>query len=226
MFFDTELLKQRCGFLRSVDLHETLSSTNARAKELGIGGAEEGTLVIAENQTAGRGRLGRTWDTVNGRPGDYLTFSLILRPLLSPEDASLITPVAALAVSDALRSVCNLQTEIKWPNDILHNGRKLCGILTEGHFRDAEYFAVLGIGINLNAEELPVSVADTATGVLLETGRKTPPEELTGGVCNAFFRYYGVLQEQKNLEELKEIYNERCLPGQEIDGRGQLLNSR
>lgn len=225
MFFDTELLKQRCGFLRSVDLHETLSSTNARAKELGLAGAEEGTLVIAEKQTAGRGRLGRTWDTGCGRPGDFLTFSLILRPTLSPEDASMITPVAALAVSDALHSVCNLQTEIKWPNDILHNGRKLCGILTEGYFRDSEYFAVLGIGINLNAQILPTSVTDTATGVLLETGRKTPPEELTGGVCNAFFGYYGILQEQKNLEELKQIYNGRCLPGQEIDGRGQLLSS-
>lgn len=225
MAFDTELLKQRCGFLRSVDLHETLSSTNARAKELGLAGAEEGTLVIAENQTAGRGRLGRTWCTGCGRPGDFLTFSLILRPTLSPEDASMITPTAALAVSDALRDVCNLQTEIKWPNDILRNGRKLCGILTEGYFRDAEYFAVLGIGINLNAEGMPASVADTATGVFPETGRKTSPEELTGDVCNAFFRYYGILQKQKNLEELKQIYNERCLPGQEIDGRGQLLSS-
>ena len=212
-----------CGFIRRVEYYDTLESTNRTAKELAEQGAEEGTLVIAGRQTAGRGRLGRTWHHP-ANEGDAIAMSMILRPSLPGSGASMITIIAALAVHDAIRKRTGLETDIKWPNDLLSEGKKLCGILTEGVFRGGDYFAVLGIGLNVNAAEFPEELADTACSVYQRTGRKTPPAELTDGIFEEFEGYYAMLTEDGDLRRAAAVYNRFCLPGHEIDASGHRLS--
>ncbi len=148
---------------------ETTTSTNDVARALAQRGASDGTLVIAEQQTSGRGRRGRVWQS---SPGDCLLISLILRPPLSPGQAARLTMLAAIAVARAVRA-CGASAVIKWPNDVLINGRKVAGILTETDIQ-AEFlrYAVVGIGVNVNvaSEDLP-ALAERATSLLDATGR-------------------------------------------------------
>jgi len=146
-----------------------LDSTNRKAKELAAEGAPEGTLVVAEAQTRGRGRIGRSWYSPF-RTGIYT--SLILRPRLPPHEAPKITLVTGVAVAEALLAGTPLKPDIKWPNDILIRGRKICGILTETSTEmDAIDFVVVGVGINVNTREFPVDLKEIATSVYLETGK-------------------------------------------------------
>jgi BirA family biotin operon repressor/biotin-[acetyl-CoA-carboxylase] ligase len=158
-------------FGRTVEAHAQIGSTNERAKELGRVGAPEGLLVVAEEQTAGKGRLGRSWSTP---PGRALALSLLLRPAIAPIEAPRLTLVAAVAVAEAVRAETGLDVGIKWPNDLYVDGRKLCGILTE---LEAEIervrFVVLGIGLNVNQAEaeFPPDIRETATSLRREAGR-------------------------------------------------------
>jgi BirA family biotin operon repressor/biotin-[acetyl-CoA-carboxylase] ligase len=145
-----------------------LESTNGKARELAAAGAPEGTLVIAEEQRRGRGRRGRSWYSPP-RMGIYA--SLILRPKLPPHQAPKITLVAGVSVAEALLAATPLRPKIKWPNDILVGGRKICGILTESSTEmDAIDYVVLGVGINVNTPDFPRELKETATSVLLESG--------------------------------------------------------
>jgi len=146
-----------------------LDSTNRKAKELAAEGAPEGTLVVAEEQTRGRGRIGRSWHSPF-QTGIYM--SLILRPKLPPNEAPKITLVTGVAVAEALLAVTPLKPDIKWPNDILVRGRKICGILTETSTEmDAIDFVVVGVGMNVNTREFPDDLKEIATSVSLETGK-------------------------------------------------------
>jgi BirA family biotin operon repressor/biotin-[acetyl-CoA-carboxylase] ligase len=128
-------------------------STNDAARQLADQGAPEGTLVLAEKQNKGRGRLGRSWLSESGA-GIYA--SILLRPLLKPHDAAVLTLVAAVAASEAIEHACGLRTDIKWPNDLLLSGRKCCGILSEMQAeRDEIRYVVVGIGINVNHSYFP-----------------------------------------------------------------------
>ncbi len=126
---------------------KTVDSTGNIARKTAKAGADEGTTIIAEAQTAGRGRLGRTFLSAKG--GIYM--SIVLRPKISPKDTLFITVAAAVAAARAIESVCDKKCEIKWVNDIYIQGKKVCGILTEGEFDAAGNldFAILGVGINL-----------------------------------------------------------------------------
>lgn len=141
-----------------------INSTNDLAKKLALGDAEEGTTVIAEEQKSGRGRLGRKWIS----PYGGIWFSIILRPKINPVDASKATLLAAVAVTDAIINLTGLKVKIKWPNDILVEGKKLAGILTE---MDAEFdkinFLILGIGVNANIdlEIFPSDFRDKTTSL-------------------------------------------------------------
>lgn len=162
------LRTQRFG--RPVEAHEAIGSTNERAKELARGGALEGLLVTAEQQTAGKGRLGRPWQTPAGRA---LAISLLLRPPIPPTMAPRLTLVAAVAVAEAVRAVTGLPVGIKWPNDLQIAGRKLCGILTEMEAEIEQVrFVVLGIGLNVNQTEaeFPPELRETATSLRLAAG--------------------------------------------------------
>jgi BirA family transcriptional regulator, biotin operon repressor / biotin---[acetyl-CoA-carboxylase] ligase len=135
---------------RHVVFFAATDSTNSRAKELAHGDAPDGTLVIADSQTSGRGRLNRQWLAA---PGTSLLLSLILRPPLAPAQAARITMVCALAMADSIETVAGLPVRVKWPNDLLINGRKAGGILTELGLQDHRLgFAVVGIGLNVNVD--------------------------------------------------------------------------
>ncbi|MGI6603616.1 MAG: biotin--[acetyl-CoA-carboxylase] ligase [bacterium] len=153
-----------------VEYHERVDSTNNRGKELAFQGAEEGTLVVAEEQTGGRGRRGRAWSSP---PGTGIWVSLVLRPNFQPSQAPLLTLTAAVAAAEAVRDLAGVSAGIKWPNDILAGGRKLAGILTEMNAElDVINHVVLGIGINVNTPAFPEDIAAVATSLFLERGGK------------------------------------------------------
>jgi BirA family biotin operon repressor/biotin-[acetyl-CoA-carboxylase] ligase len=148
---------------------DTLPSTNDLAKELAARGAPEGTLVVAEGQSRGRGRLGREW---NSPPGVGLYVSVLLRPPLPPTDLPPITLTAAVAVVRALRQAGGVSAGLKWPNDLVLAGKKLGGILTEMETEsDRIRHLVVGLGLNVNNRQFPAELADLATSLALTTGR-------------------------------------------------------
>jgi BirA family biotin operon repressor/biotin-[acetyl-CoA-carboxylase] ligase len=144
-------------------------STNRVALELGHAGEPDGAVVLAEEQTAGRGRAGHTWHSERAT-GIYAT--MLLRPRLSPVQAPLLTMMAGLSAHAAVQSVAGLSVDLKWPNDLLIQGKKVGGILTEMHAEPAQVrFVIVGIGINVNQEKFPAELAATSTSLRLETGK-------------------------------------------------------
>ena len=155
----------------------SVGSTNDVAKELAEEGAPEGTLVIADEQTAGRGRLGRRWLAPKG---SSLLMSLLFRPPLTPHQAGRLTMICSLAIADAIEEVTGLRTGLKWPNDILLGGRKAGGILTElGTTGERLDYAIVGVGLNVNLDvaQFP-EIAPTATSLSRELGQEVPRLEL------------------------------------------------
>ncbi|HDZ91704.1 MAG: biotin--[acetyl-CoA-carboxylase] ligase [Deltaproteobacteria bacterium] len=168
-------------------------STNARARELADQGAPEGTLVVAESQTKGRGRKGRSWFSP---PGTGIYASLILRPDLSPDEAPRITFVTAISAAEALLSLTLLDVAIKWPNDILIKEKKVAGILTEiSAEMDVIDYMVVGLGMNVNNPHLPHDIAERATSVLMETGGEFQRVKILREYLRRQERYYQVLRE-------------------------------
>ncbi len=156
---------------KKIYYYPSLASTNDLAKDLARSGSEEGTLVVAEEQTGGKGRLGRTW---HSPPYKGLLFSLILRPAVEPRVVAQVTMVAAVALACAVKKTSGVPCGIKWPNDLLAGSRKFGGILTElSAEMDRVSFLVVGAGINVNQEEgdFPPSISNAATSLKLETGR-------------------------------------------------------
>jgi BirA family biotin operon repressor/biotin-[acetyl-CoA-carboxylase] ligase len=182
----------------------SLDSTNSHAFELAREGAAEGTLIMTDDQTAGRGRIGRTWKSL---PGQQLAFSLVLRPTFP---AHFLVMAAAVAVADAVSGVTGLPADIKWPNDVLVQGRKVCGILIE----TSEGFAVLGIGINANG-----SLADDpelgarATTLAQERGAVVSREALAAEVLRGLDRIYTALMSggAAAQEDLRDIWRARLV---------------
>jgi BirA family biotin operon repressor/biotin-[acetyl-CoA-carboxylase] ligase len=170
-------------------------STNRQAKILAQKGAPEGTLVLADRQTQGRGRMGRSWDSPRG--GIFL--SLVLRPALPPFEAPAITLVAGVAASETLVHLTGLEARIKWPNDILIKDRKIAGILTEiSSEMDAIDHVVMGIGINVNltADDLAPEVRPLATSVCIGAGREFSRVALIQEFLKRFDRDYARLQSE------------------------------
>jgi BirA family biotin operon repressor/biotin-[acetyl-CoA-carboxylase] ligase len=171
---------------------ESLPSTNTELARLASEGAVEGVSVVADEQTAGRGRLQRAWSSPKGAG---LYFSILLRPTIPQNYWPLITFMAALAVGDALREACELQTDIKWPNDILSGERKICGILSEAIETPAGRAVIVGIGINLTQNAFPPELSDAATSVAETTGRPPGREEILAALLNALSHWYSLLNE-------------------------------
>jgi BirA family biotin operon repressor/biotin-[acetyl-CoA-carboxylase] ligase len=159
-------------------------STNRVAMELGYAGEPEGTVVMAEAQTAGRGRSGRTW---HSERGTGLYFTVLLRPRLSPAQAPLLTMLAGISAHAAVQALTGLVPELKWPNDLLLNGKKFGGILTEMHAEpNAVRFVIVGIGINVNQEKFPGELSTIATSLCKESGRMTYRLELLARLLSQF----------------------------------------
>lgn len=163
-------------FGRAIHHFFKTDSTNRVALELGHAGAPEGTLVLAEEQTAGRGRAGRRWHSERAA-GIYAT--LLLRPRLAPVQAPLLTLLAGLSVRAAVEAHSGVSPDLKWPNDLLLGGRKFCGILTEMHAEPGVIrFVIIGIGLNVNQLKFPDELAAIATSLRAATGREHSRLEL------------------------------------------------
>jgi len=158
---------------------------------MAIAGQPEGTGVCALQQTAGRGRQGRSWSSP---PGEGLYLSVILRPRVLNPVVQLIPLAAALAVARTLDDIYGAKPDIKWPNDIIVGGRKACGILVESSTESGRIdFAILGIGINLGQEEFPEDIRSTATSMLKETGLLIAPDDLLSPLLERLAEWYGLL---------------------------------
>ena len=191
---------------------EEVDSTNLRAKQLAAEGAADGTVVVADRQTAGRGRLGRSFQSPGGR-GIYLT--ALLRPALPPERLSPVTAMAGVAVCRAVERICGASPGLKWPNDPVLEGKKLCGILTElslegetGRVQDL----VLGIGINVSQrpEDFTPEVREIATSLAQAPGRPVSRPALAAEVIREIDRLYGALAAGETAPYLAE-YRRRCV---------------
>jgi len=165
-------------------------STNTRAKELADHGAPEGTVIVSEKQTDGRGRKGRNWFSPS-REGIYV--SLILRPGISPDEAPKTTLLTAVAVAEALISLTRLKVNIKWPNDILISGKKIAGILTEIKAEmDAIDYIIVGLGLNVNTPDFPDDIREKATSILIETGAPFSRVRVIKEYLKQYERYYKI----------------------------------
>lgn len=162
---------------KSVSQFTQVDSTNVKAAELAKAGAEEGTVIISMVQDAGYGRMNRHWVSPKGG----LWLSIILRPDIPPKDAATITLMGACAVVKTLKSILDIDAKIKWPNDVLISGRKVCGILTEMRTMGNDIdFVILGLGINANfhVKEFPEDIRDTTTTLSTECGSDISIEQL------------------------------------------------
>ena len=181
-----------------VRLFETLESTMDEAKRLAESGAPEGTVVIAEEQTSGRGRFDRSWIS---EPGKDLLFSVVFRP--EAAQAPYINMAAALTVCSTVGHATGLDTAIKWPNDVKLAGRKVSGILVESVVlrSDIEY-TVLGVGLNVNSNPASVpEIAATATSMYRESGRTFDRAEILIDVLRELDRRYGLIREGRSMRE-------------------------
>ena len=184
---------------------DELDSTNIKIKELAMGGAEHGTVVVADKQTAGKGRRGRTWESP---AGTNLYFSILLRPTFATEKAPMLTLVMAYSAAKAIREHLHMEAMIKWPNDLVLAKKKICGILTEMTLTGMDIdHIVVGTGINVNLTEFPEELQNTATSLFLEIGEKVERRELLEKVLEEFWKQYDRFLEVQDLSYLQEEYN-------------------
>lgn len=198
----------------NIILFDSIDSTNTYLKKLAKDKASEGTVVIANSQADGRGRMGRSFFSPQNT-GIYM--SILLKPTLSPNLSVLITSAAAVAIRDAILKVFDLDTQIKWVNDVFLNNKKICGILTEGAISsDGNSFdwAVLGIGINVFKPENGFSKEiQSIAGYIKESGDAKIKSLLCAEIINSFFKYYENLE---NREFLKAYRESSLVLGKEI----------
>lgn len=188
---------------REMIFYKTTGSTNTDAKKAAEEGAVQGTVVVAERQEAGRGRRGREW---NSPEGCNLYFTILLRPDCKPERACMLTLVMALAAARAVKER-GLEAGIKWPNDVVVNGKKVCGILTEMSAEpDYIHYVVIGTGINVNQKEFPAQIAATATSLRREKGEETGRAALLASILAHFETYYERFAASWELSALREEY--------------------
>lgn len=210
---------------RLICLSET-ASTNADAFRLAEEGAIEGTVVIADSQSGGKGRMGRVWSSP---PGTNLYCSVVLRPTVMPYQAPQLTFLSAVAVARAIEETTSLKPEIKWPNDVLIQGRKVAGLLNEmSSETDVINFVILGIGINLNmaSSQFPGDLRTPATSLLLEQGRPVNRSQFAAAMLDALDRLYEIFL-LHGFGPVREEWQQRCnANGREVsvsDGGAETL---
>ncbi|NFF60812.1 biotin--[acetyl-CoA-carboxylase] ligase [Clostridium botulinum] len=189
---------------KNIMYFNTIDSTNNKAKELGTNGVLEGTVVISEEQTGGRGRLGRQWVSPKFKG---IWMSMILRPDIEPMEASKITQIVAAAVCSAIKEL-GIDVYIKWPNDIVLNNKKICGILTEmsGEINKINYIvAGIGINVNIDEEDFPEDIKKIATSIKIQTGLKIQRKELIAKIFNKFEMLYDEFINKGTIKRSIEI---------------------
>lgn len=186
---------------------DTIDSTNTKAQELAEKGYPSGTLVVADKQESGKGRRGRSWVSPSGT-GIFMT--LMIKPDINPNNASMLTLVAALAVAKAITSVTGEEAMIKWPNDIVVNSKKVCGILTEMNAQfDYIKHIVVGIGINVHNESFPEEISQMASSLMIEAGGKRfHRAQIIAETMSYFEQYYDTFLKTQDLSALVREYDE------------------
>lgn len=190
---------------KKVVYYDETDSTNNQAKAYGEKGEAHGTLFVADMQASGKGRRGRVWVSP---AGSSIYMTILLHPDVLPTKAPQLTLVMAMAVAEGIRKVTGLETKIKWPNDIIVHGRKVCGILTEMSTEiDYINYVVIGVGINVNQETFPEEIRDTATSLKIETGSSVRRSVLIATIMECFEQFYEVFMTTEDLSGLQERYN-------------------
>lgn len=224
-------------FGKTIDYLDIISSTNIAAKKNAIAGAAGGSLVVAEEQNGGKGRLGRIWYSP---PGLGIYCSIILRPSIAPSEAPPVTMLAAVAVAKAIEEVCDLKVGIKWPNDIMVKEKKLCGILTEMNAEmERIHYLIVGMGLNVNTEVFPDELKNIVTSIKLETGMQISRVSLLQELLYQFEQLYDawiaegfhpiLVQWKKRCitlhRKVQMISNRETLEGwaEDVDDSGALL---
>lgn len=199
------LLEEDNIFYNKVYYFDEVDSTNNEAKRKAELGAKDGSLVVAESQTSGKGRRGKQWTSSKGS-GIWMT--LIRRPDIMPYSASMITLITAMATAKAINNVCNIACSIKWPNDIIVNAKKVTGILTEMSAEpDQVNYVVIGVGINVNTQQFPDDIKDKATSLIIETGCKVSRSHIIAEFLKQFDQYYNSFLRTGDLSEILDEYN-------------------
>lgn len=185
---------------------DTIDSTNTKAQELAEKGYPSGTLIVADKQESGKGRRGRSWVSPSGT-GIFMT--LMIKPDINPNNASMLTLVAALAVAKAITSVTGEKALIKWPNDIVVNGKKVCGILTEMNAQfDYINHIVVGIGINVHNESFPEEISQMASSLMIEaSGKRFHRAQIIAETMSYFEQYYDTFLKTQDLSALVREYD-------------------
>lgn len=198
-----------------VAYYDETNSTNSRAKDSGEKNGTHGTLFIADKQNAGKGRRGRLWDSPSGK-NIYMT--LLLRPKITPDKAPMLTLVMGLSVAEGIRKVSGVEAKIKWPNDIVINKKKVCGILTEMATEiECVHYVVIGVGINVNQQYFPEEIKKMATSLYNETGNVYKRSELIASVMESFEKNYEAFLETGDLSGIREVYDSILVNcGQEV----------
>jgi len=209
-------LKSKKLFIGSkICYFDNTPSTMTVAKETATQGCQDGTVIIASSQTAGRGRLGRTWSSPNGG----LWMSLIVRPAISTHLIPIITLAAGVCVCKTIQKLYHITSGLKWPNDVVINGKKVCGILTEGSINaNTINYAVVGIGVNLNFSNdlLPHELKERSTTLLHETNLHIKPEQFLLELLIEINGMYGKLS--NDISEIKNQWKKYSITiGKEVN---------
>ena len=223
---------------KEIHYFDRTDSTNIQARLAGEAGASHGTLAVAEIQDGGRGRRGRNWISPAG-VGVWM--SLLLRPEISPVSASMLTLVMALAAQKGIKEATGIESQIKWPNDLVLNKKKICGILTEMGTNGVKInYVLIGVGINVNLKEFPEEMQDKATSLILESGQEYDRNQVISQVMKYFEINYEKFVQTCDFTHLLEDYHKilanlnqpvRVLDGSKsfegicrgIDEKGELL---
>jgi BirA family biotin operon repressor/biotin-[acetyl-CoA-carboxylase] ligase len=191
-------------FARKVHHYFRVGSTNMEAMQAAASGAIEGSVFLAEEQTAGRGRGGHSWTSP---PSTGIYCSVLLRPTLSPGDALLLSLIAGLSVASAVEEVTGLKSDLRWPNDLMIDDKKFCGILTEMNAEVTRVrYAVVGIGINVNQWEFPPDLAENATSLRIGTDREWSRVELAAALLQSLDREYRALNAENLASARADIF--------------------
>jgi BirA family transcriptional regulator, biotin operon repressor / biotin---[acetyl-CoA-carboxylase] ligase len=191
------------AFAKRIYHYFKVDSTNSIAMQLGAAGEPHGAVVLAESQTAGRGRAGRKWLS---EKSTGINCTVLLRPRISPAHAPLLTIVAGLAARDSAAEELDGVPDIRWPNDVLVNGRKFCGILTEMHAEpDRVRYAVVGIGINVNQTKMPPELTGLATSLRMETGKIHSRNDVLVRLLRHLDRYYNLFLSEGSTPILRRF---------------------
>ncbi len=204
---DVSILKSLlCNSVNSIKYLEEVDSTNNYAKRLAFENIDDQLpyLITTNDQTKGKGRMGRVWKS---EPGENIAMSLLLKAPHSFSNYSSTTLLSALAVVKAIRDIASLSCLIKWPNDVIYDTKKICGILTEMISIGNSNYIIVGIGINTNSNLFPEEIKDKATSLYIATGKIISREELIAKTINYFMDYYNDLIKINDLSFIKDEYN-------------------